>query len=108
MAEGAGAMGPVIVVSLVAAGVLIGHVWDARRIRAWFAAEGATVVRIRWQPRTLLRSLTFRQLSSFYRVQYRDRDGAVWVCRFVCGWWNGLYPIEAQRMDASPGVPSAW
>lgn len=93
-------MGPVILVSLIAAGVLIGHAWNARRIRAWFAAEGAIVLRIRWQPLAPLRSLTFRQLTAMYRVQYRDRHGVVWGCRFVCGWWDGFYPLETQRIDA--------
>lgn len=100
-------MGPVIIVFLITVSVLLGQAWDARRIRAWFAAENATVVRIRWQSRTVLRSLTFRHLSSFYRVQYRDRNGALWGCCFVCGGWNGVYPIEAQCVEAAPSAPSS-
>lgn len=95
-------MGPVILLILIAAGMAAGQAWDARRMRAWFAAEGATVLRIRWLPLAPLRSLTFRHLTSIYRVHYRDRHGTLWVCRFVCGWWDGFHLLEPQRIDAVP------
>jgi len=95
-------MGPVILLILIAVGMTAGHAWDVRRIRAWFAAQGATVLHIRWLPLVPLRSLTFRQLTSIYGVHYRDRHGTRWACRFVCGWWDGFHPLEPQRIDPVP------
>jgi len=93
-------VGPFILLTMIVVAMTAEHWWTARRIRHYYAALDATVLRIRWLPLAPLQTLQFRNLTALYRVWYRDRQGQTWSTRFVCGLWDGFYPLDAERIAA--------
>jgi hypothetical protein len=93
----------------IAAGFAFDQAWNRRRVRAYYAALGRTVLSLRWRPLAGLLSWSARRGDSVYHVVHAGPGGAARVARCVSCFWGGVRADEdlgPAAALASAAVPA--